>query len=72
MKTYEFILKLDIEELTKSAHDALFEAGCGDALIFTDGEYVFMDFWRPALSKEEAIKSAIRDVNSAGYSCIEH
>ena len=46
--------------------DALFEAGCDDALVCVrDGE-LFLDFDRQAESYESAVASARRDVERAG------
>jgi hypothetical protein len=46
--------------------DALYEAGCADALVaVVDGE-MFLDFDREAPSFESAVASAKRDVAEAG------
>jgi hypothetical protein len=45
--------------------DALFEAGCDDALAGVVGGTMFLDFDREAPSFEEAIASARRDVERA-------
>jgi hypothetical protein len=51
--------------------DILFEAGCGDAPIGVLGEEMFLDFDRAALSFDEAVKSAIQDVEKAGGKVIK-
>lgn len=68
MKKYEFTLVLSGSlELTDDIADALFSAGCDDATPGTHcGEFV-IDFRREGDSLEQAICSAIRDVQTAGY-----
>jgi hypothetical protein len=51
--------------------DILFEAGCGDALIGVLAEETFLDFDRAASSFDEAVKSAIQDVEKAGGKVIK-
>lgn len=46
--------------------DALYEAGCDDALVAVIDGTIFLDFDREASSYENAVKSAIRDVEHAG------
>ncbi len=65
--THTFTLILSgVRELTDEVCDALFEAGCDDALPgMTDG-VAFLDFAREAGSVREAVLSAISDVERAG------
>jgi hypothetical protein len=51
---------------TDSYEDALFEAGCGDALVAVIGDDLFLDFDREAPSFEEAIRSATLNIEKAG------
>jgi hypothetical protein len=51
--------------------DVLFEAGCGDALIGVLGEEMYLDFDRAAPSFEEAVKSAVQNVEKAGGKVIK-
>jgi hypothetical protein len=51
---------------TDHYEDALYEAGCSDALIAVIGDNVFLDFDRDASSFEEAIRSATLDIEKAG------
>lgn len=44
--------------------DALFEAGCDDALVGSSQGVQFMDFDREAGSVDEAVRSAVADVES--------
>ncbi len=60
-----------VDDLTGEAlmemSDALFEAGCDDASPGMSGGVVSVPFDREADTLREAITSAIRDVQSAGY-----
>ena len=51
-------------EFTDAVLDALFEAGCDDALFSTKGELVFAAFDREAPSMFDAVLSAIANVES--------
>ncbi len=68
MAKYEFTLILpDPLELTEDLADSLFEAGCDDATPGTCNGVFSIDFHREADSLEAAIRSAIANVESAGY-----
>ena len=68
MKKYDFTLILEGPlELTEEIADQLFEAGCNDGTPGTSGGAFSIDFHREASSLEEAIHSAMSDVQSAGY-----
>ncbi len=54
-------------ELTEEIADRLFEAGCDDGTPGTCNGVFSIDFHREANSLEEAIRSAIANVKSAGY-----
>lgn len=63
---YQFTLVLDgVDEQTPGIEDALFEAGCDDALINYKNGVVYLDFDRVGDDLEQAIISAIRDVETA-------
>jgi predicted DNA-binding transcriptional regulator AlpA len=65
-KTYQFILVLrNVDENTPKLEDSLYEAGCDDALINFRNGAVYLDFDREASSLEQAVISAIRNVESA-------
>ena len=67
MQTYEFTLILSgVPELTDAVCDALFEAGCDDALVGQREGITFLDFGREAESAQAAISSAIAAVEGAG------
>ena len=68
MNKYEFTLILKGSlELTEDVADALFEAGCDDGTPGTCNGVFSIDFHREAGSLEEAFRSAIATVHSAGY-----
>jgi hypothetical protein len=54
-------------ELTEDMADALFEAGCEDGTPGACNGVWLIDFHREANSLEEAIRSAIANIRSAGY-----
>lgn len=65
-KIYKFILVLkNVDEDTPNLEDSLFEAGCDDALINFRNGTVYLDFDRKASSLEDAVITAIKDVESA-------
>lgn len=68
MKKYEFTLVLagDVE-LTDDVSDGLFAAGCDDGTPGTCNGVFSIDFHREASSLEDAIRSAIANVCSAGH-----
>jgi len=68
MHTYDFTFILaESLALTDDMADALFEAGCDDGMPGTCNGVFSIDFHRAAASLEEAIRSAIKDVRTAGY-----
>ncbi len=67
MNKYDFTVILSSPpELTEAISDALFEAGCDDGTPGMAGGVVLIDFHRRANSLEEAIRSAMANVKSAG------
>ena len=63
MKLYEFVVTLSKgTPHSDDLVDALFEAGCDDGSVWSRGEMVHIGFSREANSLEEAIRSAIGDV----------
>lgn len=68
---YNFGLILSgVDGSTKDLEDALFEAGCDDALLHFRYNTVYMDFDRQANCLAEAIVSAIQAVEAAGIGAI--
>jgi hypothetical protein len=67
MKLYEFTLILSPPaELTEDLAEALFEAGCDDGSPGSCEGVVSVDFHREAACLEDAIRSAVADVQKAG------
>jgi hypothetical protein len=66
MPSHEFTLILAFEEITDDQCNALYEAGCDDGTISTSQRATRIDFCRDAPTLEEAIRSAIGNVNAAG------
>lgn len=67
MALYNFTLTLSGITLETAGHeDALFAAGCDDALLSYYGKAIYLEFERDAPSLKRAIASAIRDIEGAG------
>lgn len=64
---HEFTLILARPEESEDDAERLFEAGCSDGSISTSGGVTRIDFHRAAQTLEEAIRSAVADVNRAGF-----
>jgi hypothetical protein len=61
----QFTLTLSgANEETPGLEDKIFEAGCSDALINFINGVVYLDFYRESFSFEEAVISAIKQVES--------
>jgi hypothetical protein len=68
MPTFDFQLVLnDIDAVNEQIADALYEAGCDDGTAFSSNGVAAVGFSREARSLEEAVRSAIADVNKAGF-----
>ena len=68
MTKYEFTLILRGPlELTEEVADELFEAGCDDGTPGVCNGVFSIDFHRESSTLEEAIRSAIASVKSAGF-----
>jgi len=67
MKTYEFdVILKNIAEATDEHADQLFNAGCDDGTLASRDGTTWIHFDREAPSLEEAIRSAVAQVQSAG------
>ena len=67
MQTYTFTVILgDQTEMTEDLAEALAAAGCDDALAGSSGGACAVIFDRQAESLEQAVRSAIADVQKAG------
>lgn len=70
-KIYQFTLVLKrVDEKTENLEDSLYEAGCDDALINFRNGTVYLDFDRQATSLEEAVLSAIKNVESSSVGAV--
>jgi hypothetical protein len=68
---YVFTLILDSPtDLTDAQADALFEAGCDDATLGRFQGRVQLTFTRPGTSPEDAVASALADVERAKIGAI--
>ncbi len=68
MTEYNFTLVLGrATPDTEGLEDKLFEAGCDDALICSYNQTVYLEFCRQADSADEAIRSAVADIRTAGF-----
>ncbi len=67
MARYSFTIEIKgIDPAGSRYEDALYEAGCDDALIAVVNGRMMVDFDREASSYDGAVASAIRDVERAG------
>jgi hypothetical protein len=66
-KTYSFTLTLEgLDELTIEVGDAIY-AVVDDGFLHSDGPAIYLDIDREAASLGDAIGSAIKDVERAGF-----
>jgi hypothetical protein len=63
---YEFSLILTATDITDDDVEKLFESGCDDGSVLSRGEVTMIQFDRESATLDEALVSAIRDVESAG------
>ncbi len=65
IKTFQFTIVLKhISEDIDNLEDSLYEAGCDDALINFRNGAIYLNFDREAFSLEEAVVSAIKNIQS--------
>lgn len=68
MKTYAFDVVLkEVSEVTDEQADVLFAAGCDDGTPTCCDGVAWVHFDREASSLEEAIRSAVSQVQAAGF-----
>src|SRR4051794_22509929 len=68
MRTYSFTLTLaGVDVMTPEMAEALFEAGCDDSTPGSRAGVVLVHFNREAESLGDALGSAVKDVEKAGY-----
>ena len=71
MRTYEFAVTLaEGTEHSDELVEALYEAGCHDGSVWSSAGVVQIGFTRRAESLEEAIRSAVADVQKAGCTVV--
>lgn len=71
MEIHNFTLVLSgVNAETAGLENALFEAGCDDALVCFYGKSVYLEFDREAETLNNAIASAIRSVEDAGINAV--
>ncbi|MGH7198981.1 MAG: hypothetical protein ACREJB_00140 [Planctomycetaceae bacterium] len=69
MQKYEFqVVLASVDQMTEEVSNALHDAGCDDGTPFSSEGMAAVGFTREADSLEEAIRSAVRNVQKAGYS----
>ena len=72
MTTFAFSLRIKGVDIERDDYELPFyEGGCDDALLSVVNGMVFLDFDRDASSYEEAVTSAIHDVEQAGAKVID-
>lgn len=68
MKTYEFdVLLKDVSEISDEQADGLFAAGCDDGTPVSSDGVAWIHFDRASASLEEAIRTAVAQVQSVGF-----
>ncbi len=66
MRTFDFKLVLDQSRVEEAEADALY-AHCKDGTLISAGTTTYLDFDREAATLDDAVRSAIADVNAAGF-----
>jgi len=66
MPTFDFRAVLNQVDIDEAESDALYSR-CKDGTLITDGGVTYMDFGRQADSLDQAVRSAIADINAAGF-----
>lgn len=70
-REYDFALIVGgVPELTEEVEDALYEAGCDDATVSMQYGLLYIEFSRSAASLQDAILSAIKQVQLAGIGAV--
>lgn len=71
MALFNFTLTLSgVTYETEGLEDALYESGCDDALICAYGNSIYVEFDREADSLNEAIASAVENIEAAGIGAV--
>ncbi len=64
---YEFSLILTAADVSDDEAEQLYQSGCDDGSILSRGDVTMVQFDREAATLDEALVSAIRDVENAGF-----
>ncbi len=64
------IILSGVDESTPGLEDALYQAGCDDALVHFNKSVVYLDFDREADTLENAVISAIQAIEQAGINAM--
>jgi len=68
VKTYEFdVILKDLSEVTDDQADRLFAAGCDEGSPASCDGVAWIHFDKEATSLEEAIRSAVAQIQAAGF-----
>ncbi|WII92449.1 XRE family transcriptional regulator [Kingella negevensis] len=67
MNTYHFTILIRHATHNSELEDALFEAGCDDALLFSTNGAVCLEFDREAPDAQTAVQSAFTQIQQAGF-----
>jgi hypothetical protein len=67
MNTYHFTVLIRHAIYNDALEDALFSAGCDDALLFSTNGAVCLEFDRQAVSAKNAVQTAFEQIRSAGF-----
>ena len=71
MKSQDFTLVLDVDQISAEQVEALFAAGCDDALICSENGVFRLDFTRETKSYQSALVQAKRRVEQVlGKGCV--
>ncbi|ENU80116.1 hypothetical protein [Acinetobacter sp. ANC 3789] len=69
MNTYHFtVVVRDARSDLADLEDQFFEAGCDDALLCSYNDTIYLEFDREAPSAAQAIRSALDNIRSLGFS----
>ena len=71
MALYNFTLTLSsVTYETEGMEDAMYESGCDDALICAYGNFIYVELDREVDSLDEAIVSAVENIELAGIGAV--
>ena len=66
MTLFDLKVVLEQTKIDESQADAIY-GRCKDGTLITDGDTTYLDFAREAGTLDEAVNSAIADVNATGF-----